>query len=76
MAWEFGVSRGKLSYIGWINKKILLHSTGNYIRHPVINHNGKTMEKNIGLARWLSGKESIKRHGFDPCFGKIPWQRK
>ena len=27
--WVFGVSRGKLLYIGWINNKLLLYSTGN-----------------------------------------------
>ena len=42
--WEFGISRGKLLYIGWINK-VLLYSKGNYIQHPVINHNGKEYEK-------------------------------
>ena len=30
--WEFGVSRGKLLYIGWINSKVLLDSTENYIQ--------------------------------------------
>ena len=29
--WEFGISRCKLLYIGWINNKVLLYSTGNYI---------------------------------------------
>ena len=29
--WEFGVSRCKLLYIGWINNKVLLYSTGDYI---------------------------------------------
>ena len=43
--WEFGVSRCKLLYIGWINNKVLLYSTGNYIQYPVINHNGKDHEK-------------------------------
>ena len=33
--WEFGISRGKLVYIGWINNKVLLYSTGNYIQYPV-----------------------------------------
>ena len=45
MDWKFGVSRCKLSYIGWINSKALLYSTGNYIQHPVINHNGKGYKK-------------------------------
>ena len=41
MNWEFGVSRCKLLYIEWINNKVLLYSTGNYIQYSVINHNGK-----------------------------------
>ena len=43
--WEFGMSRCKLSHIGWINSKVLLHSTGNYIQNTVITHNGKENEK-------------------------------
>ena len=43
--WEFGISRGKLVYIGWINNKVLLYSTGEYIQYLVINHNGKEHEK-------------------------------
>ena len=31
-------------YVGWINSKVLLHSTGNYIQYPAINHNGKAYE--------------------------------
>ena len=41
----FGVSRCKLVYIGWINNKVLLYSTGNYIQFPVVNFNGKEYEK-------------------------------
>ena len=41
---ELGISMCKLLCIGYINK-ILLYSTGNYIQHPVINHNGKEYEK-------------------------------
>ena len=47
MAWEFGISRCKLVYIEWINNKVLLYSTGNYIQYPVINHNEKNMKKNV-----------------------------
>ena len=47
MDWEFGVSRCKLLYIGWINNKVLLYSIGNYIQYPVINQNGKEMKKNV-----------------------------
>ena len=39
--WEFGISRGKLLYIGWINSKVLLYSSGNSIPISVTNHNEK-----------------------------------
>ena len=42
MDWEFGFSR---LYIGRINSKVLLYSTGNYIQCPVISQNGKEYEK-------------------------------
>ena len=41
MQWEVGVSIRKLLYIEWINNKVLLYSTENYIQYPMINHNGK-----------------------------------
>ena len=41
MGWESWVSGCKLLYIEWINNKVLLYSTENYIQYPVINHNGK-----------------------------------
>ena len=47
MEWEVGVSRCKLLYIGWINNKVLPYSTGNYIRYPMINHNGKEYLKRM-----------------------------
>ena len=31
--------------IGWINNKVLLYSTGNYIQYPVINCDGEECEK-------------------------------
>ena len=31
MDWEFGISRWKLLYIEWINNKVLLFSTRNYV---------------------------------------------
>ena len=37
-----------------------------------------TGHKNQGLPRWL-GKEFVyqcRKHGLDPCVGKIPWRRK
>ena len=41
MDWEFGISRYKVLYIAWVNNKVHLYNTGNYIQYPVINHNGK-----------------------------------
>ena len=53
--WEFGISRWKLLDIGWINNKDLLHSTGNYIQYPVINHNGKEHWKEcIHVYYWVT----------------------
>ena len=40
MDWEFGISRCKSLHLEWINK-VLLYSTGKYIKNPGINHNGK-----------------------------------
>ena len=45
MEWEFGVIRCKLLHIEWINNKVLMHSTWNYIQHPLINHSGKEYER-------------------------------
>ena len=47
MDWEFGVGRCKLLHLEWLNNKVLLYSTGNYIQYPVINHNGKVYFKNV-----------------------------
>ena len=33
MEWEVRVRRWKFLYIGWINNKVLLYSTGNYIQY-------------------------------------------
>ena len=34
----------KLLYIEWVKNKVLQYSTENYIRYPVINHNGNKYE--------------------------------
>ena len=34
MDWEFGVGRFKLLLLEWINNKVLLCSTGNYVQFP------------------------------------------
>ena len=43
--WELGISKCKLIYIGWINNKFPLYSTGKYIQYPVINCNRKDFKK-------------------------------
>ena len=45
--WELEVSRCKLLLIEWINSKVLLYSTGNYIQYPEVKHNGKEYLKKI-----------------------------
>ena len=44
---EFRISRCKLLHLEWINNKVLLYSTGNYIQSPGINHNGKNILKRM-----------------------------
>ena len=41
MDWDFEISRCKPLYVGWMDNKVLLYSTGNYIQYPVINYNEK-----------------------------------
>jgi len=45
--WEFGISRCRLVYMVWINNKILLCGTGNYIQNPVINHDEEYEKEDI-----------------------------
>ena len=47
MDWDVGISRCKLLYIEWINNKILLYNTENYIQYPVINHSEKEYKKRM-----------------------------
>ena len=49
MDWEFRVGTCKLLHLEWINNKVLMYSTGNYIQYPVINHNGKEYIKSTSL---------------------------
>ena len=42
-----GFSRCKLLYREWINNRVLLYSTGNYIQYPLINLMEKNIKKNI-----------------------------
>ena len=49
--WEFGVSRCKVLYTGWINKAPV-QSTENYIQYSVINHSKKEYEKEEYKTAW------------------------
>ena len=46
---RFGSSKCEFLYIGWINNKVLLYSTGDCIQYPIINHNGKKVSVSSGL---------------------------
>ena len=67
MDWDFGVGRCKLLHLEWINNKVLLHSTGSYIRYPVIKHNRilkKKCSHHVLLENKITGKMSrVKRQG-------------
>ena len=52
MDWKFGVNKGKLLYSRLINNKDLLHSAGNYIQYPMVNHNGKEFLKKNVKKKW------------------------
>ena len=52
MEWEVGVNRYKLLYIEWMNNKVLLYSTENYIQFPMINHNGNDYKKRMYRCRY------------------------
>ena len=41
MDWELGVSRCKLLHLEWVNNKIPLYSTGNYIQSFGIDYGGR-----------------------------------
>ena len=43
--WAFMMSRQKLLYTEWINNKVLLYSTGNYIQYLMTNHEETEYEK-------------------------------
>ena len=43
--WTFRISRCKLLYIAWVNNKVILHSTGNYIHYSGTNHSKKEYAK-------------------------------
>ena len=48
MEWEVGAGRCKFLYIEWLNNKVLLCNTKNYIQYLMINHDEKEiLKKNV-----------------------------
>ena len=45
MDWEFRIGRCKLLHSEWINNKVLMYSTGNYIQYSVMKPNGTEDKK-------------------------------
>ena len=61
--WKFGISRCKLVWGEWINNKVLLYSTGNYIQYSMMKHNRKEYEKEcIYMYNWVTLLYSRNRH--------------
>ena len=44
-SWDYQMQT--IIYIGWVDNKVLLYITGNYIKYPVIGYNGNKYEKRI-----------------------------
>ena len=64
MEWEVKVSRCKLLYTEWINNKVLLYCTENYIQYLMINHNEKEYKYiYICITESLFCTAVINRHG-------------
>ena len=53
MGWEFEMSRCQLLGTDRISNRAQLHSTGDHIQYPTINHSGKDCEKEWAYA-WLT----------------------
>ena len=47
MEWDFGISRCKLVYTGWMKNKVVLQSTGDSIQYLEINPIKNNILKNI-----------------------------
>ena len=56
--WEVGVSRCRLLYVEWIDNKVLLYSTENYIQYPMINQTWFLTEAVYSFVRELASRTS------------------
>ena len=71
MDWEFGVSRCQLLSIGWINKKVLLYSTRNYIQYPA---NEEHKKQYLCMYNWFTLK--LTQYVIQLYFSKISYKQK
>ena len=64
--WKFGIRRCKLLYIGRINNKVQLHSTGGCIQHPVIKHKWSRklhrLKRLVGHSPWGHPESDTTEH--------------
>ena len=61
---RLGLADAKPIYIERINSKVLMCITGNYIQHPVINHNGKvhvTLKIHKLYSTGFGGRERVRK---------------
>ena len=70
--WEFGISRCKLLYIEWINDKVLLYSTGDYVQYPAIKRNRKEYEKECLCRHSCHGSVEMNLTNIHKDAGSIP----
>ena len=70
MDWEFGIGRCKWLHLEWINNKVLMISTGNYITDPVINHNGKEYKKECVFVYTWAVQQRLANIINQLCFNK------
>ena len=65
--WEFGIGRCKILYVEWLNKKVMMYSTGNYIQYPMINCNGEEYKNYIYITLLYTRNEHnfVNQHYFN-----------
>ena len=79
---EFHGQGSLVGYSAWGHKSQIRRNNYTTTTFLVVySHFLGPITSGLGLSRWLSGKEytcqcrSLRRHGFDPWVGKIPWRR-
>ena len=75
--WEFGISSCKLLYIGWINNKVLLYITGNYISCSKPYWKSIFKKECLCLCNWVTLLYSRDWHNivYQLYFNFFKWQK-